>query len=288
MDLQEGLAAFQLQLRADGRSVHTRDQYARHIRCFGRWLADEQRSTGLVGIDHETIALFLVSRHATHRPDGKPKLATSMNALRSSLKAFFGYLHHAGFTDRDPGRLIRQARCGRPVPRVLSEDEQKRLLDALAAATGPRAERDHALFSLLLATGIRLGSALALRWDNVDLNEGVLDLRHAKGDRRQTVELPTEIREHLRRFHMTRPSGFLFSGDGVTPLCARQVRHRLRRTLAAAGIERGATVHSLRHSFAARKFTESGDLFRVQRALGHHSIVSTLVYAGAGSLPSPK
>ena len=58
--------------------------------------------------------------------------------------------------------------CSTP-PRGMAETEQRRLLEALAAAEGITARRDYALFHLMLATGIRVGSAVALEVEDVDL-----------------------------------------------------------------------------------------------------------------------
>ena len=78
---------------------------------------------------------------------------------------------------------MRHAICGSPPPRSLSETDQRRLLAALASAEGDVAHRDHALFHLLLATGVRLGAALALDAADLDLDGGEALLRRSKGGR---------------------------------------------------------------------------------------------------------
>ena len=162
MPIEDALDRFILQLRADGRSDHTVRQYRRHVRALKKWLVDEDRHDDTAAISHEAIAAFLVSPAAGHRPDGSPKKATSTNALRSSIRNFFGYLHRAGDIDADPSRLVRRARCEPPPPRALSEDERARLLAALDECTSPEDVRDRALFRLMLATGIRIGAAVTL------------------------------------------------------------------------------------------------------------------------------
>ena len=139
-----------------------------------------------------------------------------MNALRSRLRGFFGYLHQAGHLPEDPSRLIRPALCGEAPPRALSEASQERLLTALAAAEGETAARDHALFHLLLGTGIRLGSALALQVEDLDLVAGEMRLRIVKGGRVERVFLPPAVGEHLRGFLAGRASGPVFArADGL-------------------------------------------------------------------------
>ncbi|HKX45932.1 MAG TPA: hypothetical protein VJP77_04470, partial [Planctomycetota bacterium] len=185
MRIEEALDLFVVQLRADGRSSHTVEQYRRHVLLLARWVRGEGktpsgrvprarvRSLGRVeNLRHEDLARFLVSPAARQRPDGTEKKATSTNALRTSLRCFFAYLSDAGIIEQNPARLIRRAKCASPPPRAMSKGEQQELLAAMAAASGPGAERDHMLFALMLATGLRLGSAVAVERRDVDLERG--------------------------------------------------------------------------------------------------------------------
>lgn len=280
MDLHDALDRFLHQLRADGRSEHTLGQFRRHVLLLARWAARELRSSEAKEFDHQALARFLGSTVATRRADGRPKTAASVNALRVSLRGFFGYLHRAGFLPEDPSRLVRLASCGAPPPRTLTEGDQRRLLDALRRAKSPAGRRDHALFHLLLATGVRIGSALALEVGDVDLEAGELRLRRVKGGRGERVFLTPELQSHLREFLRDRPEGPLFVGRRGARLSARHVRRRL-----ALWLERSGSVvvspHALRHSFAMGLYRRTRDLLLVRRALGHRSIESTLRYAHA-------
>ncbi len=282
MRIEDALERFTTQLEADGRSVHTRKQYARHIRLLAHWARDVGPSGDEVErLDHEGVARFLASPVATGRLRGGQKLATSANCLRSSLKGFFSYLHRAGFITHDPGRLIRRAVCSPPPPKSLSEEEQRRLLDVVAKATGPEGERDYALFHLMLASGIRLTSALEVDREDVDLDKSEIRLRHTKGDRPDVVFLGKAIAEHLQRYLAKRESGPLFTGRDGERITSRHAQRRLGQWLKAAGITRKASPHSLRHTFATRLYAKTSDILLVKEALRHRSIASTLVYARA-------
>lgn len=279
MDVTTAVRKFLRQLEADGRSPHTVGQYRRHLRLFAAWAADVGHSGRLSAIDHETVARFLTSRQARTSAQGGKKRATSMNCLRTSLKLFFRFAHRAGLAADDPGRLIRHAVCGPPPPRTLSDDERRKLLETLAAAEGPEAERDHALVAVMLATGIRLSSAIALDVGDVDLGRGELQLRKTKGDRPATVYLGKAIRKHLGSYLAGRTSGPLFPARHGGRLCVRHVQRRFREWVAKAGIERSFSPHALRHTMAQTLYNRTGDLFLVKAALHHRSIVSTMVYA---------
>ncbi len=280
MRIEDALERFTTQLEADGRSVHTRKQYGRHIRLLARWARDVGGcGDDVEKLDHEAVARFLASTAATARLRGGQKLATSANCLRSSLKGFFSYLHRAGYLSQDPGRLIRRALCASPPPKALSEDEQKRLLDVLSQATGPEAARDHAVFHLMLASGIRLTSALALDREDIDLERGEVQLRSAKGDRRERVFLGEAIKMHLGRYLAGRTTGALFTGRDGKRVTSRHAQRRMGQWVKAAGITRKASPHSLRHTFALKIYRRTKDLLLTKEALLHKSVASTLVYA---------
>ncbi len=279
MQIEDALARFLVQLEADGRSPHTIGQYRRHIRLFARWAACVALCGDVSRIDHQAIARFLTARQAKCRPDGGKKKVGSMNALRSSLKGFFSYLHRAGDLADDPGRMVRRALCGRPPPKTLSAQERKRLLTTLARATGPEAERDYLLFHLMLATGIRLSSALSLDTGDVDLDRRELRLRDTKGNRPALVFLGDRIVDHLAGYLRGRDDGVLFTARSGQRLSRRHAHRRFSQWLKQAGIERILSPHSTRHSFASDLYQRTGDIFLVKEALHHRSIASTLVYA---------
>ncbi len=129
--------------------------------------------------------------------------------------------------------------------------------------------RDRVLFTLMLRTGIRIGSALALKADDVDLDQCELRLQRVKGNREDTVFFPPALRDCLREV----------MGDGLLfPISARHATRRFHRYLAEAGVRLQGT-HSLRHTFAMSVYQRTGDLLLTKEALGHRSIVSTTVYA---------
>jgi integrase/recombinase XerC len=282
MQIEEALERFLVQLEADGRSPHTIGQYRRHIGLLAQWAREVRPGrAGIEDMDHEAVAAFLTAPVATSRAgSGKAKLATSANCLRSSIRGFFRYLHAAGHLREDPSRLVRRALTSTPPPKGLSADDERRLLDVLRAGTGFDAERDLAMFNLMLRSGIRVGSAVDLQVGDVDLERGVLAIR-AKGGRRDEVLIAADVAEHLRRFIGERTSGPLFAARDATALTTRHVARRLRGWAKKAGIQRRVSPHALRHTCGQNVYRRSGDILVVREVLRHRNIASTMVYARA-------
>jgi len=151
------------------------------------------------------------------------------------------------------------------------------LLQVLAAADGPEAARDRMLVELLLGTGIRLGSALAIDASDIDFAHGEITLRTTKNDRPTTVLLPKALAKRLRTFLDDRGEGPVFMA-GDHRVSTRHVQRRLSNWLASAGIA-GKSAHAMRHTFATHIYSKTGDLQLTQAALNHASIASTVIYA---------
>ncbi len=131
---------------------------------------------------------------------------------------------------------------------------------------------------MLLGTGIRFGSALAIDVDDIDFEHGELALRTTKNDRPATGLMPVAVAEKLKAFIGDRITGPVFVARGKR-ISRRHAQRRLSEWLAKAGIE-GKSAHSFRHSFATGLLAKTGDLRLVQAAMHHASIVNTTVYVG--------
>ncbi len=163
---------------------------------------------------------------------------------------------------------------------ILSQSEVRRLLKTLKAETTLIAKRDHLMFTLLLSTGTRLSSLVALNVEDVDLAQGSLRIK-GKNGAEQFVFLSSRLKELLKA-HISSHTAIgrepLFISNRGNRIGTRQVQLRFDYWLKKAKITRHYTVHSFRHSFASRLYEKTGDLRLTQRALGHKRITTTEIY----------
>ena len=137
------------------------------------------------------------------------------------------------------------------------------------------------LFTLLLGTGIRLGSLVKLRAGDVDLKGRSIRIA-AKGGVEQRAHFNSSLRRRLQSYIKVSeidPEDPLFPSRNGGHLSPRQVQLRFKRWLEVAGVDLKYSVHSIRHTFAMNLYRSTGDLRLVQTALGHKRITTTEIYA---------
>jgi integrase/recombinase XerD len=202
-------------------------------------------------------------------------------------------------TEVPPPGLFPTRRC-RPTPYLWSKIDICRLLERARALPSPlRAATHEALFGLLAASGMRIGEAIGLQRDDVDLGTGVITIREAKFDRSRLVPLHPTVTEALRRYAAERDrlcprprSGTFFLSGAGTALDRSGVSKTFRKITTAIGV-RTATVHprahDLRHSFAVDtliRWQRSGlnvddHIAVLSTYLGHVSPADTYWYLSA-------
>ena len=268
MIIRDALARFDRQLRADDRLAHTVSYCTRDLRLLASLLGD----VDVQAITPNHISRFILSASVQKQADGTPKAAISVNHVRTAVRMFCRYLAETGVLDRNPAAALKVPSVGSAPVAVLTAEEQGRLLATMAAFGDVTARRDHALFSVLLSTGLRVSSAVGLDVRDLDLERSRLAVT-VKGGRRESVVLSTRMRDLLAGFVEGREGPVFVSNQGRR-ISLRQVQTRLRYWLDAAGIETAATVHSLRHAVGTKIYEATGDVHLVATAL-HHRNVST-------------
>jgi integrase len=172
-----------------------------------------------------------------------------------------------------------------------SEDEVRRFL----AAAEDEGEAVLALYALAVYTGLRAGELAALEWPDIDFDRRLIIVQRSfdgptKSDRVRYVPILDPIVPLLRRWRLRHSGRLVFTNrDGaMLQPSGRIYQEVLRRVLAAAGFpevqtEHGARgyirFHDLRHTFASHWVMRGGDMYKLQKILGHQSVQMTMRYA---------
>ena len=154
--------------------------------------------------------------------------------------------------------------------RYLRKDEWERLYAAAAPHLKP-------LLLCLVSTGLRLGEALALTWDDVDMENCIIHVRDSKSGSPREVPVPRQLLDALTDLQKKHGSeGRVFRNQkGET---WRWVRPTFVTACRKAGIE-DFRLHDLRHTFASWQVMAGTPLRTLQELLGHKTLAMTMKYA---------
>jgi len=133
---------------------------------------------------------------------------------------------------------------------------------------------------MVYASGLRAGEVICLKRQDIDISRKLIKIQSGKGRKdRYTIVSETVINaleDYYSRYDIT---GWLFSGnDPNKHLVIRSAQHIFERALKRAKIEKAASIHSLRHSFATHLLESGTDIRYIQELMGHASLRTTERY----------
>lgn len=162
----------------------------------------------------------------------------------------------------------------------LTQKEVESLIEA--ARKGRWGVRDATLILMCFSHGLRLSEALRLRWNHLDLDQGIIHLRRLKnglgGDHRlRGIEIRALRRMRRQNRH---PAGdYVFTSERGSPLGGRTVQLMLDRIAERAGLKHlNIHPHCLRHSTGYYLSERGADLRLIQSYLGHREVRHTTRY----------
>jgi integrase/recombinase XerD len=203
-----------------------------------------------------------------------------ISTVRTRLACIIAFLHFLMEQDIIPGSLLKRGiklKLPDVLPRAMNPTDVRKLLLVIDDI------RDRALFLLLLRTGIRIGEALGLRLNDLDIKGRKVHLYEGeKNSMGRVVYLSDDalfaIKLWLRRGNKNKE--FVFYGQSDGHLCYSTGRGLFVKYLKKAGLEqKGYTIHCLRHTFASELLNAGMRLECLQQLLGHQDIEVTRRYA---------
>ena len=273
------LALFKEYLQIElGLSSNTQLSYERDLRIFCRALAIEPAQ--LCAVQRAQIISYIT------RLKLQGRAAATIARKLAAIKAFYRFLVTENYLETDPSEAVEAGTKGVHLPKVLTEQEVKALLEApdLSTAEGLR---DRALLEMLYATGMRVSEAVTVKIAGVNLALRYV-IAFGKGSKERIVPLGSVAVEYLQRYLEEARNNFLTEGQtdpgilflalGGHGLTRQRVWEIIRRYGSLAGIRKKLSPHMLRHSFATHLLDNGADLRSVQEKLGHADISTTQIY----------
>lgn len=169
---------------------------------------------------------------------------------------------------------------GRKLPKVLSPDEQRRLLSQFTYRYDSSL-RNACIVRIMLDTGLRAGEVVALRPEHLDMRTCKLIVREGKGAKDRTLWMKSQLRDLIGKWLERRvDSCWLFPTRSGKKLSTRYLRQMIKTYAAKARIAelKKVSPHTLRHTFATDLYRETNNIRLVQKALGHSDLSTTMLY----------
>ena len=160
------------------------------------------------------------------------------------------------------------------LPSVLTMEECLRIFQVV---DNPK----HKLLLLIgYGAGLRVSEIVQLKWSDILFEEQKIHIKNAKGKKDRMVMLPYSIVKSLQLYReLYKGKHYVFEGQFAgEPYSVGSVQQVMRNALKTSGLEKKATVHTLRHSFATHLLENGTDIRYIQQFLGHSSIKTTTIY----------
>lgn len=259
-----------------GLSQNTLAAYRADLTALTRWLAE--RDIAVTDTTRPELLGFIGSRvEAGARP-------RSTARQLSSFRRFFRFLLREGVVKDDPTAQIAMPKIARSLPKSLTEEEVIALLGA-PAVSDPLGHRDRTMLEVLYATGLRVSELVNLKYQQVNLNQGVIRVI-GKGNRERLIPLGEESVRWLAEFVrgprveilLERQTEYLFPTRRGDRMTRQAFWHIIKRYAKKAAIQKELSPHTLRHAFATHLLNHGADLRVVQMLLGHSDLSTTQIY----------
>jgi integrase/recombinase XerD len=267
-----------------GLSQNTLSSYRRDLRRYTAFLAAGGVGA-LADVTESLVGDFLAALRSGS--DAHPALRASSSARAVvAVRGLHRFALREGLSPTDPAAAIRPPTPPRRLPRALALDDVLALVEAAGFDGTPKAVRDQALLEFLYGTGARIGEAVGLDVDDLDLARGTV-LLHGKGGKDRIVPVGGYARAAVDGYLVRGRPAFVAAGRGSLALfvnsrggrLSRQSAWTILRTAAdRAGLRVTVGPHTLRHSFATHLLDGGADVRVVQELLGHASVTTTQVY----------
>lgn len=297
LELGNLIQGFIFSCQTEGKSPRTIEWYITFLRRFDKFLESRNLPTSISLITKHHIRQFIryLQTEARTPHKNKPLSPATIQGYTRTLKVFFSWLVKEDYLDINTISGIPVPRAPTKIVNTFSHEHIKRLSDSYCGANG-YGYRNLAIVMLLLDTGIRVSELVGIEIDDINLSEGYIKIRQAKGSKERYVPVGSVVQKILWKYiNNYRPQPLteritrLFLSKPGLPLTRSGIQQMLRRSGRRVGITGvRCSPHTFRHTFAKNFLLNGGDIFSLQKILGHSSLSSVRNYLNLFSVDIKK
>jgi integrase/recombinase XerD len=292
MEISSLLDGYCFCARAEGKSNKTIEMVTSSITYLERYLQSRGELTRADQIGVQEIRDFVMylqqrqcySNHPLVKPRQRGLSDNTVNCYLRSIRAFWSWLVREEAVAETPFAKVKIPKTTKKVIRSFSNEQLQDFLNAVNTDT-PEGYRDYVVTLTLLDTGIRLSELTGLKLTDINLEGKILRVK-GKGNKERLVPFGKGVQRLLWRYinycrpepALVRIDNLFLTSDG-RPLSKNRIESRMKKYGIRAGINGvRCSPHTLRHTAAISFLRNGGDVFSLQRLLGHNSLEMTRRY----------
>ena len=285
------LPGYQLCAATEGKSTSAIAIVTNSIRYLSDFLSTNSLSTDVTRIGINEMRQFILylqhkrcfNDHPYSKEQQRGLSGHTINTYMRSIRSFWSWLISEEIIDTS---LFFKLKIPKPPKKIMPTFSQSQIESLLSViSNSAKGYRDRVIILTLLDTGLRVNELINLKIDNVWLEEGIIKVL-GKGNKERLLPIGKQIRKLLWRYinhHRPEPArpniDNLFLTQDGRPLTKNRADTMMKcygKKAGLAGVR--CSPHTLRHTFAISYLRNGGDVFSLQRILGHSSLEMTRRY----------
>lgn len=280
-----------------GKSIRTVEEYFCDLRTFFRYMkikrniVDASINFDEINIDDinieiiKTINLLDVFEYMNYLSEYRGNSGAARSRKASSLRMFFKYLtHKVQLLETNPIEQLETPKVAKSLPKFLTLEQSKKLLDTVIEYAGKYTERDYCIITLFLNCGMRLSELVGINLKDIGDN-ATLKLK-GKGNKERMIYLNQACQKSIENYLKVRPidgvkdKNALFISRQNNRMSVKTVQFMVNNYISRAGLSGlGYSVHKLRHTAATLMYQYGNvDIRILKDILGHENLGTTEIY----------
>ncbi len=255
--MQEYLDKVKIELKYRNYSPQTMASYLGCLKDFFAYL----------GKDFDKFEEFRVKEYLVKKKDSG-LAGQTINVYLNAIKFFYENIIKIPFKIN-----LHYAKQPKRLPIILSREEISKTMEAL------KNKKHGLMIALSYGAGLRVSEIVRLKVVDLNFEQLSIHVKEAKGKKDRITVLPEKLKNDLAAFcSLKEQDDYVFASERGGRLTERTMQLVFERALNKAKIDKPATFHSLRHSFATHLLENGVDVRYVQELLGHQNIRTTQIY----------
>jgi len=293
--LTELIEYYEVCNRCESKSPRTISWYSANLNQFLNYLKSYNLPASIDAIDIKVLREYVLYLFKRKRFPGKKHNGNDPGTLSPlsvhghvrTLKAFFNWLLNEELIDKNPAKQLKPPKVPKTLVSILSDKEIAIIMNSFSQFN-PLDMRNQTILMLLIDTGIRIGEAIGLKLDDLYLNDGYIKV-FGKGQRERIVPIGNNVQKAIHRYlfrFRQNPASLdinnVFLSMHRRLMSDNSMKLMFRRLAEKTGVKR-LHAHLCRHTFATKFLSNGGDIFTLQKILGHSTLEMVRRYSNLNS-----